>query len=103
MTDVVLIFSTVPVGFDVAALADALVRSGHAACVSVGPPMVSTYRWQGVVETSDERQLVIKTTLDRVSVLEAELHARHPYEVPEFLVVPVQGGSGAYLNWVAGR
>jgi periplasmic divalent cation tolerance protein len=103
MTDVVLIFSTVPADWDAAGLADALVRSGLAACVSVGAPMVSTYRWQSAIEIASERQVVIKTTVDRVAALERELHSRHPYEVPEFLVVPVQGGSGAYLNWVAGR
>ena len=102
MTDVVLIFSTVPEDWDVAGLADALVRDGLAACVQVSPVMTSTYRWQGTIETARERQVVIKTTVDRVAAVEATLHARHPYQVPEFLVVGVQGGSGAYLNWIAG-
>jgi len=24
----------------------------------------------------------------------------HEYEVPEFIVVPIVGGSQAYLNWI---
>ncbi len=26
----------------------------------------------------------------------------HPYEVPEFLVLPVSAGSPSYLDWVKG-
>jgi len=26
----------------------------------------------------------------------------HPYELPEFLVLPVAGGSEAYLKWITG-
>jgi periplasmic divalent cation tolerance protein len=99
MTDVVLILSTVPEDFDADRLAHALVDARHAACVTIGPPMRSTYRWHDGVEAAAERQVLIKTTTDRVSGLEAALTAAHPYEVPEFLVLPVTGGSTAYLAW----
>ena len=32
--------------------------------------------------------------------LEARLRELHPYEMPEFLVLPVASGSAAYLRWV---
>ncbi len=63
-------------------------------------PMVSVYRWKGQVEREAERQLVIKTTRDRVPALEARLKALHSYEIPEFVVLPVEDGSRAYLDWV---
>jgi periplasmic divalent cation tolerance protein len=48
-----------------------------------------------------EQQLFIKTTSDRVDALWEVLRSRHPYDVPEFLVLPVVGGSEEYTRWVA--
>ena len=81
---------------------DAVVSSGAPACVSVMAPMQSTYRWEGKVERAGERQVLIKTTADRVAGVQRALAAAHPYDLPEFLVVPVTGGSADYLAWVRG-
>jgi periplasmic divalent cation tolerance protein len=105
MTDVVLVLTTFPDEVEEPALqtlAHDLVSGGYAACVSVMGPMVSTYRWEGTVDVARERQVVIKTTVDRVPAVEAAITAAHPYDVPEFLVVPVTGGGAAYLAWVRG-
>jgi periplasmic divalent cation tolerance protein len=42
----------------------------------------------------------MKTTAERVSALRTRLHELHQYEVPEFIVLPVIGGSDRYLSWV---
>jgi periplasmic divalent cation tolerance protein len=99
MTDVVLILTTIS---DERAepLARALVDERLAACVNIHGPMTSIYRWKGEVEREAERQLIIKTTRDRVPALEARIRALHSYELPEFIVVSAEGGSAAYLDWV---
>jgi periplasmic divalent cation tolerance protein len=102
MEKIVLVLTTVPDSFDAWALARTLVNDDHAACVSVLAPQMSTYRWEGTIETAHERQLLIKTTESRTPALEAAIKAAHPYEVPEFLIVPVMGGADAYLAWVRG-
>ena len=71
-----------------------------AACVNVHGPMASTYRWKGQVERDAERQVVIKTTRDRLEALRKRLHELHPYELPEFLVLDITSGSDGYLDWV---
>ncbi len=86
---------------EIDSFARTLVEERLAACVNVLPPMRSTYAWKGAVESADERQVVIKTTRDRVPQLEARLKALHPYEVPEFLVLTVTDGSRDYLSWLA--
>jgi len=101
MTDVVLILSTVPDDEGAEALARTLVDEQLAACVNLHATMVSIYRWKGQVERAAERQLVIKTTRDRVAALEARLKTLHSYELPEFIVIPVEGGSEEYLSWVS--
>ena len=81
-------------------IADALVESRLAACVSVLPGMRSTYRWQGKVEQADEVLLMAKTVPVRLAELQARIVALHPYELPEILAVEA-GGLPAYLQWIA--
>ena len=100
MTDVVLVFTTVADDDRAEQLARRLVDEQLAACVNLHPPMVSLYRWRGTLERDTERQMVIKTTRDRLASLEARLGQLHAYELPEFLVVAVDDGSAAYLDWV---
>jgi periplasmic divalent cation tolerance protein len=72
-----------------------------AACVNVlSTPVLSVYRWKGRVESTKEFLLVIKTTAGRLPKLEKEVARLHSYEVPEFLVLDVAGGSNAYLRWL---
>jgi periplasmic divalent cation tolerance protein len=97
----VIVLTTVPAEGDVRTLARTLVDERLAACVNVLPEMISVYRWQGAVEHAAERQLVIKTTAERIDLLRARLAALHPYDVPEFLVLPVLSGSDRYLAWLA--
>ncbi len=100
MTDVVLVLSTVPDDENAEPLARALVDEQLAACVNLHAPMVSIYRWTGQVERAAERQLVIKTTRARLPELQARLAELHSYELPEFIVLSLDGGSEAYLAWV---
>ena len=96
----VLILTTLPAGADAAAFAAALVEDRLAACVSVLPEMESIYRWEGAVQRERERQLIVKTSRDRVDALRQRVGELHPYDVPEFLVVPIVDGSDAYLRWI---
>jgi periplasmic divalent cation tolerance protein len=44
--------------------------------------------------------LIIKTTKARLPQLEQTIRAESTYEVPEFIAIPVQTGSSAYLAWL---
>ena len=99
-TECVLVLTTVPDDERGEALARTLVDDRLAACVNLHRPMVSIYRWKGQVERDTERQLVIKTTRDRVPALEARLHELHAYELPEFIVLSIDEGSAPYVKWL---
>jgi len=60
MTDVVLVMTTLPGDIDASALAQDVVASGLAACVSILPGIRSVYTWNGVPQIDQEQQLVIK-------------------------------------------
>ena len=98
MTDLLLVLTTMPDDDRADEVAKTLVDERLAACVNVHGPMTSLYRWKGAVERDAERQLVIKTTRDRLAPLESRLRALHPYELPEFVVIEATA-SEAYAAW----
>ncbi len=100
MSEHLVVLSTVGRAEDALRIARALVERRLAACVNVVPGLVSLYRWKGNVEQDDERLLVIKTRRERLPALREALAALHPYELPELLALPVEGGSPDYLAWL---
>ena len=97
----VIVLTTLPAEGDAEKFASQLVEEKLAACVNVLTPMRSVYRWKNAIERADERQIVIKTTKARLSALEARIHKLHPYDVPEFVVLPIVSGSADYLSWIS--
>ncbi len=96
-----LVLTTLPDHAAAKALAEALVEQRLAACVNILAPCSSVYRWQGQLETADEVPLLIKTSSERYAALEAAVRARHPYQLPELIAVPIGAGLPDYLDWVA--
>jgi len=81
-------------------IASALVDERLAACVNIVPDVTSVYRWEGAVETAPECLLLVKTRRERLEDVRRRLEELHPYDLPEFVALPVEGGSSAYLRWV---
>jgi periplasmic divalent cation tolerance protein len=101
--DTVLILTTAPADDRAEEWARALVEERLAACVNVHGQMLSIYRWKGTVEREPERQLVIKSSRARVDAVRARLRQLHSYELPELLIMTVDGGSEEYLAWIAAQ
>jgi periplasmic divalent cation tolerance protein len=99
-TPFVIVLTTLPIDADAETLARALIEERLAACVNILAPMQSIYRWEGAIEQAEERQLIMKTAVDRVEELKKRVIALHPYEIPELLVIPVAGGGEDYLGWI---
>jgi periplasmic divalent cation tolerance protein len=99
-TEYVLVLTTLPADADAAPFARSLVEERLAACVNLLPVMESTYRWEGQVEREAERQLFIKTSRSKVAALWERVRELHPYEIPEFVVLPIVDGHEAYLRWI---
>lgn len=96
----VIVLTTVGAAFDVAALARELVEQRLAACVNVIPQVQSVYRWQGRIESDTEQLLMIKTVDERVDALQSALLSRHPYEVPELVVMRMDDVRGPWREWL---
>ena len=98
----VIVLTTVSADADAVELARTLVEQRLVACVNVVGGVTSIYRWKEGVEQDEEQLLLIKTTTDMLEALKARLRELHPYELPEFVVIQVSGGSEAYLGWLCG-
>jgi periplasmic divalent cation tolerance protein len=85
------------------ALARGAVENRLAACAHIDQPFTAVYRWKDAIETAQEWRISYKTTTDRLPDLAAWVANEHSYEVPEWIILPVAGGSDAYLSWVAGE
>jgi periplasmic divalent cation tolerance protein len=100
MTDKLIALTTCGTEADAAALAREIIEHRAAACVNVVPGVRSFYRWRGKIEDEREFLLVMKTTRGKLEALRETVLKLHPYDLPEFVALPVEAGSEEYLGWV---
>ncbi len=82
-------------------LARAALDARLIACANLVPKIESHYRWQGKVERSSEILLILKTTTNHLAKLEKLILSEHPYDTPEFIVIPLKAGNRRYLDWIS--
>ena len=97
----IMVLTQMPDRASALALAQALVEARLAACVSIGAPVESLYHWRGKTETAQEVPVAVKTRPGRYADVEAAIRARHPFELPEIVAVPIIDGLAPYLQWIA--
>jgi periplasmic divalent cation tolerance protein len=100
MTRTCLVLTHLPDADSAAALARELVERQLAACVNILAPCTSVYRWQGKVETARETPLLIKTSDPVLDKVQQFIRDRHPYELPEIVVLGIDDGLPEYLSWI---
>jgi periplasmic divalent cation tolerance protein len=81
-------------------LARAALKARLIACANLVPRVESHYWWQAKIELGTEVLLVFKTRKSKLAALEKMVLAKHPYDTPEFLVLPVDAGNKRYLDWL---
>ena len=97
-SEFVFLYSTFPDEASAKRVAEALVMAKLAACVNLWP-MTSVYEWQDKLETGPEIAAFIKTRRALVEQAVAAARPLHPYTLPCFLILPIEGGNADYLAW----
>ncbi|MCW8109079.1 divalent-cation tolerance protein CutA [Alteromonas ponticola] len=97
---VCIVLCTVPEENLAKRVATVLVEKNLAACVKIIPKVTAIYRWDEKVVTDTECQLMIKTVTDRVEEAFLLVNKHHPYDVPEWVVMPDVQGSDSYISWI---
>jgi uncharacterized protein involved in tolerance to divalent cations len=82
-------------------LAKAALTERLIACANLVPGIESHYVWQGKMASGKEVLLILKTKQSKLPALEKFILSNHPYETPEFLVLPISQGSQSYLQWLS--
>lgn len=95
------VLSTAPDEDTAAHVAGVLVESRLAACVNIVPGMRSVFWWEGELKSEKEVLLICKTDAHHLERLTEALQREHPYECPEVVALPVDGGAPEYLGWIA--
>ena len=101
MTDKRIVLTTIGSKSEAEDLAWELVERKLAACVNIIEMQASIYRWKGEIKSEKECVLLIKTTAAASEELIAAIRELHPYEVPEYIELPIEKGSSKYLDWIA--
>ncbi|MGD9669761.1 MAG: divalent-cation tolerance protein CutA [Hyphomicrobiaceae bacterium] len=96
----VLVYGTFPDRDTATSIAGELVDGKLAACVNVLGEMTSIYNWQGQRHADTEVAALIKTRLGLAAAVVDHVRARHPYDNPALVVIPVAGGSEIFLEWI---
>ena|SRR5579871_5641949 len=81
-------------------LARAALQAKLIACANLVPGLESHYWWQGKLDSANEVLLILKTARTKLPELEKLILSQHPYDTPEFLVLPLKAGAARYLKWL---
>jgi periplasmic divalent cation tolerance protein len=82
-------------------LAHSLVEDRICACVNIVSSVRSIYHWKDEIVVDEESLLIMKTQEDYKEILWESIKKMHPYDVPEFVILPIMWGSTDYLNWIS--
>jgi periplasmic divalent cation tolerance protein len=96
-----LVYMTAASKEEARAIGTALVEERLAACANVIGGMISIYRWEGKVQHDDEAVLIAKTREELVPALTEKVKALHSYACPCVVALPIAGGNGEFLDWIA--
>lgn len=77
-----------------------LVTSRLIACGNIVAGVRSIYRWRDELQDTSEALVFMHTRATLVAEVTAAVEARHPYETPQVVVLPILRASDAYHRWV---
>ncbi|MEE7504551.1 divalent-cation tolerance protein CutA [Methylobacterium mesophilicum] len=95
-----LVYTTFPDLASALNIGEALVRERLIACINVLPGMQSVYSWKGAVERGAEVAAILKSREGLADALAVALKARHPYDTPIILHLPISGADADTAAWI---
>ncbi|MBK6707580.1 MAG: divalent-cation tolerance protein CutA [Sphingomonadales bacterium] len=77
-----------------------LLQERLVACANRLAPVISHYRWEGEIETSEEHPVILKTALARQQEVIDRIAQLHRHKVPAILAWPAAAAHPAFALWV---
>ncbi|HVJ03843.1 MAG TPA: divalent-cation tolerance protein CutA [Sphingomonas sp.] len=100
MSDLALLYTTLPARADAERVAETVLAERLAACVNILAPSSAIYRWEGAIERGEEVPALFKTTVELAERLRERIEALHPYDLPVVEIWPV-AATNAVWRWVS--
>ena len=95
-----MVMTTLPDLQQARALGRNLVEANMIACANIVPGVSSIYRWRDELIEDHECLVIMKTHVDQLDRVRDYLADHHPYDVPEFIALPLCDISEPYLSWL---
>lgn len=96
-----LIVTTTAKKEEAVSIARSLVSERLVACAQIISNIESYYWWQGDVCQDNEFQILLKSETRLNEKIFLRIKELHSYEVSEIISIPIQNGSGEYLDWIS--
>lgn len=97
---IIAVLITVPTEVIAQEVANLLLDSRLAACISYIPSVKSIYRWKGQIESSNEFLIIAKTRGSLFEKVKVTVKPIHPYELPEIIAMEISHGLDDYCQWI---
>ncbi len=99
MTEACMVITTAWSEEEAKLIAKTALDLGLSKCVQISA-ITSIYHWEDKIEESDEYRIVIKSSKDHYPKLEEMIKKLHSYELPQIIMINIDGGSSDYINWL---
>jgi periplasmic divalent cation tolerance protein len=96
-----LIYVTAAGADEAGRIAEAVVTERLAACANILDGVTSIFHWEGRLCRENEAVLILKTTEEKTAALTARIKELHSYDCPCIVVLPIEDGNPAFLEWIA--
>ena len=80
-------------------IANTLVNNNLSPCVQIIPKIISIYKWNNKLESTDEYLIVIKTFLNNIKKCQDLIQKLHNYDTPEIIVYESEIFINKYKRW----
>jgi len=98
--EAVVIFITSASKKEAKAIAKALVQKRLVACVNIVEKVESFFWWKKKIDSAKAVLLIAKSKKSNFEKIIKLVKAKHSYEVPEIIVLPIIAGYKPYLEWI---
>lgn len=95
-----IIYITCPSVEEARTIAKALVEERLAACVTIIPEIISTYRWENKVQEYSESKLMVKTRSSFFDKIATRVKSLHSATLPEIIEVRISQATAEYKMWL---
>lgn len=77
-----------------------LVQERLVACAQITPWIESIYLWNGLLETTQESKITLKSHRSLFEEVKRIIKENCSYQVPEITFTPIEGGNAEYFDWL---